>query len=153
MKSESLHQERPVLLERVSFRGHPMVLALHPTTIEITTEDHLSRRGDCIVGVAAEKGCAGLGAETREALRRSDARVSIRIVVAERSFELSARGDPGLTLAHPQDMVIRKSGFVSDRTLALGASAAARDIPRGMVSLLRDPKTVGFLEIGVKGLD
>lgn len=153
MKSEHQRVERPALLERISFRGHPMVLALHPTTIEITTDSHLTRRGDCIIGVAAEKGCDGLRTETKHALGRQDARVSIRIAVADQTFKLEARGDPRLTLTHPHDIVIRKSDFVSDRTLAVRAGAAAKDIPRGMVRLLRDPETTGYLEVGMEGFD
>jgi uncharacterized protein len=145
--------ERRVLMERIAFHGHPMVLALHPTTIEITTEDQLTSRGDCIVGVAAEKGCYGLRTETKRALGRPDAKVSIRMLVAGQSFGLEARGDPKLSLTHPHDIVIRKSGYISDRTLAVKASAAAKDVPRGMVRLLRYPETTGYLEIEVEGLD
>jgi hypothetical protein len=142
-----------VLLERVAFHGHPMVLALHPTTIEITTDSHLTRRGDCIVGVAADRGCEGLRTETKEVLGRPDVRVSMRIVIADQAFELEGRGDPRLTLTHPHDMVIRKSDYVSDRTLAVKANAAAKDIPRTMVKLLKDPGATGYLEIGVKRFD
>ncbi len=150
MRVEHKTLERGVLLERIAFHGHPMVLALHPTTIEITTESHLTRRGDCIVGVAAEKGCAGLSAEMKQALAKSNAKVSIRIVVDDQSFELAGRGDPRLTLTHQHDIVIRKSDYVSDRTLAVRANAAAKDIPRGMVRTLRDPSATGYLEIGVE---
>ncbi len=48
-------------------------------------------------------------------------------------------------------MVIRRSRFTSDRTLAVGASAAARDIPRSIVSKLKNAETVGALEIEVHG--
>jgi len=128
-----------------------MVLALHPTTIEITTESHLTRRGDCIVGVAAEKGCSGLSSEMKQALARPNARVSINIVVDDQSFELAGWGDSRLTLTHQHDIVIRKSDYVSDRTLAVRANAAAKDIPRGMVKTLRNPNATGYLEIGVEG--
>jgi hypothetical protein len=153
MKIERESLERSSLLERIAFHGHPMVLALHPTTIEITTDSHLTRRGDCIVGVAAEKGCEGLRTETKRALGRLNSRVSMRIVVEDQSFALVGMGDPRLTLTHPHDIVIRKSEYVSDRTLAVRASAAAKDIPRGLVRLLRDPNATGYLEIGVEGFD
>jgi uncharacterized protein len=138
-----------VLKERVSFRGHPMVLALHPTTIEITTETHLTRKGDCIVGVGARAGCAGLTEETKAALMRDGARVVLRFVVGGESFLVTARGDSRLTLTHPHDIVIRKSDFVSDRTLAVGASAAAKDIPRSMAKSLCRDGAQGYLEIEV----
>jgi hypothetical protein len=145
----SAHSGKAAFMEVISFRGHPLVRSAHPTTIEVTTEDHLTEKGDCIIGVAASKGCAQLDPRVKEALRRKETRVAIRIIVGERSFEVAAAGDPGLELSHPHDMVIRKSDFVSDRTLAVHADAASKDIPREMVRLLRNPATTGRLEIEV----
>ena len=126
-----------------------MVRSFHPTTIEVTTEEHLTPRGDCIVGVAADKGCAGLSEEVKRALRVDGAPVTVRLVVGEMAFSVKALGDSRLELTHPHDIVLRKSDFVSDRTLAVGAGAAARDIPREMVDALKDPGTAGRLEIEV----
>jgi uncharacterized protein len=127
-----------------------MVRSAHPTTIEVTTEVHLTESGDCIVGVGASKGCAQLDARVKEGLRREGSRVTIRITVGGRTFVVKARGDPRLGLTHPHDMVIRKSEFVSDRTLAVGADGASNDIPREIIRMLKDPSTVGLLEIEVE---
>ena len=75
--------------------------------------------------------------------------VTIRLVAGTFSFSIKASGDPRLQLSHEHDIVIRRSDFISDRTLAVQADAAAKDIPREMVNLLRNPKTVGRLEIEV----
>ena len=139
--------DRGVLSERITFHGHPMVTALHPTTIEITTEDYLSRRGDCIVGVGAERGCAGLGEAVKAAIRRESSQIILHLVVGTQSFAVRARGDPRLTLTHPHDIVVRKSDFISDRTIAVSASHASKDIPRSMVATLRRADTVGYLEV------
>jgi hypothetical protein len=136
-------------VERIMFHGHPMVRSLHPTTIEITTEERLTEKGDCIVGVGAAKGCSQLSETLKTALRSEQARVRIRVLVGDESFELTAEGDKGLELSHPHDIVIRRSRFVSGRTLAVGASAAAKDIPRSIVSKLKNAETVGALEIEV----
>ena len=133
----------------VTFRGHPMVMAAHPTTIEVTTEDHLTPRGDCIVGVCASAGCAQLDLRLKEGLRRGGSRATVRMFVGPYTFEVKAEGDPRLELTHPHDIVIRRSDYVSDRTLAVHADAAARDIPREIVRELREPGTVGRLEIEV----
>lgn len=138
--------------ERITFHGHPMVRSLHGTTIEITTDEHLTERGDCIVGVGAAKGCGQLGETLKTALRSDEAKVAVRLMVDGESFELTAEGDKGLELSHPHDLVIRTSRFTSDRTLAVGASAAARDIPRSIVSRLRSPQTIGVMEIRVLGI-
>lgn len=138
-----------VLVESVNFRGHPLVRSLHSTTIEVTTEESLTENGDCIVGVGAAKGCAGLDSRVKEALRRRGAMVTIRLVAGTFSFSIRASGDPRLQLSHKHDMVIRRSDFISDRTLAIRADAAAKDVPRELVNLLRNPTTVGTLEIEV----
>ena len=135
--------------ETVSFRGHPMVRSLHPTTIEVTTEDLLTERGDCIIGVGAAKGCAQLGDGIKERLRTKGAAVRVRIVVGGQEYVVNARGDPGLQLSNPHDIVIRKSSFLSDRTLAVHADSSALDIPRPMVRMLTSPSTRGWLEIEV----
>ena len=126
-----------------------MVRSMHPTTIEVTTEEYLTEEGDCIIGVGASKGCAGLDDGVKERIREEGSKVTVRLVVGEETFELKARGDPRLRLSHPHDLVIRKSDFVSDRTLAVGADASARSIPRKLVSLLKDPRTTGRMEIEV----
>ena len=127
-----------------------MVRSMHPTTIEVTTEEFLTENGDCIIGVGASKGCAGLDERVKERLRERGSKVTIRLTARGEVFELRARGDPRLELSHPHDMVIRKSDFTSDWTLAVGADAAARNIPRRLVFLLKDPGTVGSMEIEVE---
>lgn len=137
------------LKETVKFRGHRMVRSTHPTTIEVTTEEDLTEQGDCIIGVGAEKGCAGLGPGVKSLLRAEGVRVKVTIAAGGESFVIHARGDPRLTLTHPHDLVVRKSEFTSDRTVAVGADASSRDIPRSLVRLLQDPATLGSLVIEV----
>jgi hypothetical protein len=138
-----------LLIETVTFRGHPMVRATHPTTIEVTTEKDLTPRGDCIIGVSADRGCGQLGEAIKEGLREKGARVKVRLMVGGMQFIVNARGDTGLELSNPHDIVIRRSAFLSDRTLAIHADAAAWDIPREIVRALTDPRAVGKLRIEV----
>jgi hypothetical protein len=148
---ETAAQGSEVIREMVLFRGHPMVRSLHPTTIEVTTEEDLTENGDCIVGVGASKGCAQLDERIKEGLRRDGSKVKFTIRVGSLSFVVRAEGHHGLELSHRHDIVIRKSMFVSDRTIAVRADAAARDIPREMVELLRSGRTDGRLEVEVGG--
>lgn len=141
---------RALAREVVEFRGHPMVRSSHPTTIEITTEDYLTENGECIIGVRADRGCAGLGSALKERLRNEDARVALKVAVGSLSFMISAHGDPRLTLMDPHEMVVRKSDYISDRTLAVRADASSRDLPREIVRLLKNPATRGTLEIEVE---
>jgi hypothetical protein len=53
---------------------------------------------------------------------------------------VKASGSPHLVLTHPSDIVIRRSGYVSDRTLAIHADKSANDLSRRLVEKLRDPR-------------
>jgi hypothetical protein len=147
--SEMPRIQREVVRAIVEFRGHPMVRASHPTTIEVTTDDYLTEEGDCIIGVSATHGCMQLSERLKQALRTDNAKVTFKIVVGEATFELTASGDSRLILTHPHEIVIRKSDFINERTIAIRADGAARGIPRALVRQLKDPRTVGRLEIEV----
>ena len=128
-------------VEVVRARGHPNVRATHPTTLEITREEHLTPRGDCIIAVGADKGARDLSEAFKEAAKREGALIRITIEVPSRGLRevVLARGHPGLTFEHPTDMVVRKSNFTCGRTVAVGADKAARDLSRELIEALRDP--------------
>lgn len=135
--------------EEVRFYGHPNVMATHPRTIEITKEAHLTARGDCIVGVRAEKGLSELTERLKEALKRDESCVRFTISTDAGEFVLNARGSRHLPLESRNDIVIRKSDYVCDRTIAIGAEAAASEIPRSLVASLKSPAALGTLRIEV----
>jgi hypothetical protein len=107
----------------------------------MTTRDgHLSTRGDCIIAVSAEKGLRDLNPRIKEAIRCEGSTVRLLIETEEKTFTVEGKGDPRLTLSHPSDMVIRKSGYICDRTLVIMADKAACDIDNSMIELLRKEK-------------
>ncbi len=106
----------------------------------ITTDKHLTKEGDCIVAVRAEKGLDDLLPELKEIIRNEEAKVVFIMETRGQRLLVRGRGHPGLMLTSPSDMVIRKSSFICDRTLMIRADIAALDIP---------PEFVRFLE----GLD
>ena len=69
------------------------------------------------------------------------------IRVDDLSFVFLGRGGSSLQLTDPAEMVFRKSDFISPRTVALHCDAAAIDLPRELVRLLHNPKTIGSLQI------
>lgn len=133
----------------VGFFGHANIRSLHPRTIEITRDSDLTPGGDCVVGVGADRACSDIPAEMGDRLRDPHARVEIAIRVGKMIFELAGRGDPAISLTHTRDIVMRQSGFVCPRTLAVGCDAASDSVPREMVSALRDPDARGTLSIRV----
>ena len=133
----------------IQFSGHENIRSNHQKTIEITTETHLTPRGDCIVGVNASSSCADLPSELKDKLRNPDSKVKFSIRVGDDEFVLEGMGHPELILTHTEDIVIRKSDFICPRTLAIKCDKASDLLPRKMVSLLQNPKTKGIFTIVV----
>ena len=123
-------------VERIRCRGHPMVRATHPTTFEVTAEDHLTRQGDCIIGIRADKGAADLPAVFRRVLSDDRAIVITRLTAGDQTAEVHGRGSSRMTLAHPTDLVWRRSGFVCPRTVAIHCDRTAATLPRDLVRAL-----------------
>jgi hypothetical protein len=132
--------EEASVRELVHCRGHRNVTALHKTTFEITTEDELSVRGDCIIGIAAERGPDGLSADFRELLSHDGAHLVTLLRCEGLEVRVQSRGSGSMALDHPSDFVWRTSGFVCGRTIGIRSDAAARDLPRELIALLRKGK-------------
>lgn len=128
------------LKEIVIGRGHVNVQATHRTTLEFTKETDLSKTGDCIVAIGADKAVTDLNAEFSKNLANDSARLTILIEVGNLSEKINARGSSRLSLTHKKDIVIRKSNYVCSRTLAVCADKAATDLSRSLVEKLKDPK-------------
>ena len=122
--------------EIIRCRGHPLVLGTHPTTFEVTREDHLTENGNCIIGVAADKGCAGLSSPFRQVLAHDDAVLLTRLECGGVSVEIHSRGSAQMMLNHPADMVWRKSTFVCGRTIGILSDAVALTLPRELIQNL-----------------
>jgi hypothetical protein len=120
--------------------GHKNVRAMHKTTFEITKERNLSKRGDCIIAVSANKALTDLTPQFKENLRRENAKITLCIQAGEISEGVNAFGNPKLILTHPTGIVVRKSDYVCSRTLAIRADKAAYDLSRKLVEKLRNPK-------------
>jgi hypothetical protein len=122
-----------------SARGQENVLAIHRTTFEVTKEETLSKRGDCIVAVEATKAAVDLPVEFKEAARKEDAMIIITVEADELKETVKAKGSPQLQFTHPTDLVVRKSDYVCGRTLAIRADKAAINFSRELVAKLKNP--------------
>ncbi len=125
--------------ESVEAWGHSKIRANHRTTFEITKDQHLTERGDCVVAVGATKGAADLSREFKELLRNNSAKVAVTIEVEGYREVASGRGCELFSLTHPKDLVARKSRYVCPRTFMSCSDKAACDFPRTFVNLLRHP--------------
>jgi hypothetical protein len=127
-------------VEVITARGHENILATNKSTFEITKDSHLTKRGDCIIAVAADKGIKDLNAEFKKLLKDPNAKLTIVIQVGGEREVVEAWGHPKLTFNHSTDLVVRKSSYICDRTLAIKADKAAKNLSRGLVAMLKNPQ-------------
>lgn len=119
--------------------GHENIQATHRSTLQITKEKHLSRSGDCVIAVSANKGLKDLSQKFREGLSTVNSKLTVLIEAGGIGDVVKAFGSPLLTLNHPTDMVVRKSSYICHRTLAICADKSACDLSRKLVQLLKKP--------------
>jgi len=138
------------LTETIHAYGHKNIQATHKTTFEITKEADLSKKGDCIIAVSADKALEDLMQKFKDSLQRENPKITI-LIEADNVIEVvNAFGSPKLVLTHPTDMVVRKSSFTCNRTLAINADKAASDLSRKLVEKLRYPNQKVKITLKVK---
>jgi len=130
--------------------GHKNILALHPSTLEITKDKELTKKGTCIVGVGATMALADFDEEFKELARNGRSIIVITLHVHGLEERIIGYGDPRLTLQHPEDIVVRRSRYVCDRTLCIGADKAACNLSREMISALTNPDQRLVVSISVE---
>lgn len=127
-------------LEVIWAFGHSNIQGIHPTTLMFTKDIHVSKNGDCIVAMASDKSVADLSVQFKEELRKPNAKVTIIIEAGDLKEEIKAFGSPKLCLCHPTDIVIRKSDYVCNRTLAVKADKSSLDLSRALIEKLKNPQ-------------
>lgn len=128
--------------DTIRAKGHPNITARHKTTLQITKDENISKRAHCIIAVSADKAVNDLTAEVKAALKAAAAKVRVNIWAAHESQVVTGFGSADLTHSDAQDMVLRKSTFVSGRTLMINADKAAADLDRKFVDKLKEPVDV-----------
>lgn len=116
--------------------GHRNLLATHKTTIELTREDFLTKEGDCIIGVRADKAAANLDKRFKELLKLGK-KITVTLECNGFKDKVTAYGDPRLTFTDRTSMIIRKSDYACGRTLAVRADKAAADLNRNLIEELK----------------
>jgi hypothetical protein len=117
--------------------GHHNVKAMHRTTLEITREEHLTLRGDCIIAVNSEKSVSDLVPEVKQAIRHEGAKVMLMLRLLDVEEVISGHGSEKLLLTSPLSIVCRKSDYICPRTLMIRCDKAAIDVNRELVEYLR----------------
>ncbi len=117
--------------------GHYNVRATHKTTLEITREEHLTPRGDCIIAVKSEKSVFDLSSEVKQAIKCNTAKVMLLLRLLDFEEAVIGRGSEKLLLTSKLSIVCRKSDYVCPRTLMIKCDKAAMDLDRELIKYLR----------------
>ncbi|MEM2935852.1 MAG: DUF371 domain-containing protein [Candidatus Bathyarchaeia archaeon] len=126
------------IVEVLDAYGHENVRSTHKTTLEVTKENVLTKRGDCIIAVGSTKGAADLSSAFKEAMKREDAQLTVVIEAGGMREVVRAWGSSRLSFLHPTDLVIRKSDYVCNRTVGIRADKAACDLSRSFIRKIQN---------------
>ena len=124
--------------------GHENVTSRHKTTLEFTKDKNLSLQGDCIIGVKADFSLKELKkfikSKVKESLNSPNNKKSIKIniIIKIKGYKDEINGFLNPEFDDSREIVIRKSEFVSSKTLVIGANKAACDI--SFKNKLKNPK-------------
>jgi uncharacterized protein len=123
-----------------SISGHHNLLGTHRATLEFIRGGELSRNGDCIIGT-----CAGFSIDDirRELSGAGGLTVEIEVNGEIDRFECQFND----SFSDSEELVIRKTDFISGRTLGIRATKAACDLRRDIIEQLKDEKTRGTVRI------
>jgi len=124
--------------EVVRARGHEHVSATHDSTLELTSDDYLTPAGDCIVGIEADRVPADFDDSFVAACQDPDATIEVVLAVDGHEATITGEGYPELGFESDRSLVCRTSDYVDDRTVMVGADAAAADVDRTLVAALAD---------------
>jgi hypothetical protein len=140
-----------VLSENIVAFGHENIQAIHHSTLMLTKEKHLSKTGDCVVGVASDKAGTDFSRAFKDELKMPNAKLTVILEAGGLTDVINAYGSAKLILTHPTDMVIRKSDYISDRTLAIHADKASNDLSRQLIEKMKNPKQKISITLIVQG--
>ena len=114
---------------KFNIKGHKNVLSTHTKSFEFTKDKELTLTGDCIVGVDANFSF------DKKIVNFQN--IKIEISCGDLKDVINAKVNPNFN--HESEIVIRKSNFISERTLGINADKSANDLNRELINKLKDP--------------
>jgi len=123
-------------------KGHKNIQASHSSTLEVTTDSHLTLQGDCIVGVKASHSAQDLRSLLDPVLRLPRCRIRTTLKVGAHTDTIQGWISHKFPLSDSSSVVWRTSTFVDERTIAIQCNKAAKDIDRRLIAALQNPHSV-----------
>ncbi|MBI1935174.1 DUF371 domain-containing protein [Candidatus Woesearchaeota archaeon] len=119
--------------------GHPDILGTHKTTLEFTKEKEVTLNGNCIIGVCADFDFDKL---TEFIKKARSTKITINVHTRDKKIKEMINAELNLDFSHNEEIVIRKTNFISQRTLAIKANKAAFDLNRQLIEFLKEKQNV-----------
>lgn len=136
-------------IEFIKARGHKNIKALHKTTFEITREPHITPRGDCIIGVKADKAPSDFNSNFKKLMRNKYSVLLILLKTSNYADIVVAHGNDNLVYEDTVRTIVRKSSYVDKATVAIRSSKASVDIDRRLIEELRNENELKVLFIAL----
>jgi uncharacterized protein len=124
---------------RFKIKGHKNILSNHKNTLEFTKDNDLTKRGDCIVGVSSNFSFF----DFKDLLIHNKLKIIIKIndIVEEINSIVNKNFNSDY------EIVIRRSDFISDRTLGIMCDKSSYDLDRNLIELLKDENNLAEVEL------
>ena len=116
--------------------GHPNILATHKTTLEITKDSELTKKGNCIIAVAADFSLQRI----KELVGSCQNGDKIGLIIEAAGIKEKIVAVVNKDFSSDKEIVLRKGGFISERTLGINADKAAAGLGRELVEKLKSPE-------------
>jgi hypothetical protein len=126
------------VLDSINATGHPFIQCTHSTTIELTKDEYLTKKGTCILGINASKACFDLNLVLKSKILNEE-KIYVVIKVDEIIDSFYGFGSKNLTLLSKKDLVFRKSSYICDRTILINCSKSSEDLRRKLINKLNSP--------------
>lgn len=137
------------MIFKLKAKGHENVSALHKTTFEITKDEYLTKKGDCIIGISSDKSMNDFSDDFKNKIANSNSIITVKLKTKNFKDTIVGYGNDKMTLNHPTDIVCRKSSFVCSRTLMIKCDKSAVDLKQELIQELANGSILE-VEIEVK---
>ena len=120
--------------------GHQNITSKHKTTLEFTKDKYLTLKGDCIVGIKADFSLLQLKKFIKSLKNNKKIIIIIEILNNDNKIIEKINAEVNPDFNSEKDIVIRKSDFIDNRTLAIKADKAACDLNRDFIENIKNNK-------------
>ena len=120
--------------------GHQNITSKHKTTLEFTKDKYLTLKGDCIVGIKADFSLLQLKKFIKSLKNNKKIIIIIESMDNDKKIIEKINAEINPDFNSEKDIVIRKSDFIDNRTLAIKADKAAIDLNKELIKNIKNNK-------------